>query len=131
MSKKRETCLFLSSCFVLLFSGVALSDEAKVEKKDNPADKAQIEKMPEQQSGIVFPWIDKEYSMKIIRPNPGIDNKIVRNSFDPTIDYKLRIFDPYKKNEITDFFSPNCKVFIQELQKKGKRYKIPKPGLRR
>jgi hypothetical protein len=131
MSKKRETCLFLSSCFVLLFSGVALSDEAKVEKKDNPADKAQIEKMPEQQSGIVFPWIDKEYSMKIIRPNPGIDNKIVRNSFDPTIDYKLRIFDPYKKKEITDFFSPNCKVFIQELQKKGKRYKIPKPGLRR
>ena len=48
-----------------------------------------------------FKWTDEKYSMRIIVPNPGIDNEIVKNNIDPSIDYKLRVLNPNTGKEIT------------------------------
>ena len=125
MTKKQKTCLFLSGCFILLFSGVTFSDEAKAEKKVKPADKAQTEEMPKLQPKPVFPWDDKNYSMQIIRPKPGVDNQIVKNNFDPNIDYKLRIIDPYTKREITGSERSCFGSFRHKFIREGKKYETP------
>ena len=103
MEKKRKTGLFLTIILVFLFSGGTMSDGTKVDKKGPLSDKTQIEKMHKKQTGLVFHRINEKFSMNIIRPNPNIDSAIVKNTFDPNTDYKLRIIDPSTRKEITGF----------------------------
>ena len=125
MEKKRKTALFLTIILVFLFSGIAMSDETKVDKKSDLTDKAQIEKMLKKKSGPVFHWTDKKFSMKVIRPNPNIDSEIVKNTYDPNIDYKLRIIDPYTRKEITGYKGLCPGSFRHKFLPKGKRYETP------
>jgi hypothetical protein len=71
---------------------------------------------------------DDKYSMNIIRPNPGIDSEIVMNTFDPNIDYKLRIIDPYTRKEITGCKGPCFGPFQHKFLEEGKRYETPVTG---
>ncbi len=46
------------------------------------------------QNNLTSSWIDKKYSMRVVRPLSGIDNQIVKNISRPDIEYKLRVVDP-------------------------------------
>ena len=116
MLKKHKTCLFLSMCLIFLFSGITISDEVDADNKDNIPDKAQIEKMLKQQPIIIFPWRIEEYSLKVISPNPDIDSKIVKNNYDQSVEYKLRIFNPFTKKEITGKKGPCVGSLQNNLQ---------------
>jgi hypothetical protein len=76
------------------------------------------------QSGAVLSCEGIEYSMKIIKPNPSIDNEIIKNTYDPNIDYKLRIINPYTKKEITGNKRPCFSPIQNKFQKGGKRYEV-------
>ena len=126
MTKIRKTCLFLSSCFVLLFSGVALSDDTKVEKKNDSMDMAQIEMM---QKKKCLPLVDERYYMMIIGPNCHSDSVdpeiIVKKKDDPNIHPELRIIDPYTRKELTGNKGKGFGLFQHKLQPEGKRYETP------
>lgn len=124
MTRNQKSYFFLSICFILL-PGIAVSEENKKVPKKNSQDKAKIEKMLKYQSGTVLPFKDIKYSMKIIKPNPNIDSEIVKNTFDPYIDYKLRIINPYTRKEITGK-KEQCISFPKtKFLPKGKRYETP------
>lgn len=131
MTKNRQSCVIILVCLIFFTPEYAGADEKKSILLSDSAVKARLEKTLKEKSNPSVTERETRYSMRIIEPAPHVDSKIVKNSFDPNIDYKLRIFDPYTKKEITDFFSPQCKFSIQELQKKGKRYETPKPEHRR
>ena len=101
MIKKLHVCFTLSICIILFMPGIAASEENKKDLKSNGSGKTQTEKMIKNQPLPVFPWTDNKYSMRILIPNPHLDPEIVKNTFDPGIDYKLRIIDPYTRKEIT------------------------------
>ena len=81
-----------------------------------------MEKMVKHHSGFVFPKANKKFSMNIIRPNPNIDPEIIRNTFDPNIDYKLRIVDPHTKKEINGNKGRCFGSLLHKFQLKSKRY---------
>ena len=124
MTKKQTTCLFLLMILIFLFSGTSMSGESKVDQKP-VSDKPQTEKMVKNQPSPVFPWTDKKYSMRIIRPNPNLDPEIVKNTFDPNVDYKLRIIDPYTRKEITGYKGPCFGLLHKKFKYKGKKYETP------
>ena len=124
MTKKQTTCLFLLMILIFLFSGTSMSGESKVDQKP-VSDKPQTEKMIKHHPLQVFPWTDKKYSMRIIRPNPNLDPEIVKNTFDPNVDYKLRIIDPYTRKEITGYKGPCFGLLHKKFKYKGKKYETP------
>lgn len=70
-------------------------------------------------------WTDGKYSMRVLRPNLNIDRKIVKNTYDPNIDYKLRVINPYVKKEITNLKGPYWGSFQDKFQPEGTEYKTP------
>ena len=108
--------------YIIFLPGFGYCDEAKVARQEESADKSQIEKMVKHYPGFVSPKAQKKFSMNIIRPNPNIDPEIVRNSFDPNIDYKLRIIGPYTRKEITGYWGRCFGSLQHKLHQKGKRY---------
>jgi hypothetical protein len=131
MNRNQQICIFLSIFMIFCTPIYAGSDETKSILLDNPEAIARIVKILKDKSLLSDHGPRTEYSMRIIKPDSNVDNKIVKNTFDPDIDYKLRIIDPCTKKEITDFFRPQCKFGIKKFQDKGKRYNTPEPGLRR
>lgn len=125
MTKNLKTCFVLSICLILFLPGIVVSEEIKKENKKNCLDKAQIKKELKYQSGLVIPRAENEYSMKIFRPNPNIDDKIIKNTFDPNIDYKLRIINPYTKKEITGYKGPFFGFPLNKIQPEGEKYETP------
>ena len=121
MEKKRKTGLFLTIILTFLFSGVTMSDETKADKENPLSDKTQIEKILKKQTGFAFHRKDDKFSMNIIRPNPSIDSEIVKNTFDPNTDYRLRIIDPYTGKEITGCKGPCSGSFQHKFLSEGKR----------
>ena len=124
MIKKQKACLFLSMSLIFLCSGATMSDESKVDQKP-VSDKPQTEKMVKNQPSPVFPWTDKKYSMRIIRPNPNVDPEIVvKNAIDPGIDYMLTIIDPYTGKKITGYKRPCPDLLHRKFRKKGDKQEI-------
>ena len=124
MTRNLKICLLLS-VYIIFFPGFTYSDENKVASQDESSDKSQIEKMMRHHSGVVSPKAKKKFSMNIIRPNPNIDPEIVRNTFDPNIDYKLIIIGPYSRKEITGFKGQCFGSLRHKFLPKGKRYETP------
>lgn len=54
-------------------------------------------------------WIDKLFSMNVIKPDPGIDTAIVNNTFNPSTQYKGRIVDPYRRNMEYGYYKQGMK----------------------
>lgn len=54
-------------------------------------------------------WIDKLFSMNVIKPDPGIDTAIVKNTFDPNTHYEGRIIDPYRGNNAYGYYKPGIR----------------------
>ena len=128
MFKKRHVCFILSICFILFLPGIAVSDEDKSDPEITGSDKARIEKKLMSLSGFKFSRKIEKYSMNIIRPNPDIDPEIVKNVYDHSIDYKLRIIDPYAKREVTGSKEMWLGSFRQKIKPQGKRYETPIGG---
>ena len=124
MTKNQKSCFFLSICFILL-PGIAVSEENKKENRKIEADKAQIEKILKIQSGTVISCKDIKYSMQIIKPNPNIDSEIVKNTYDPNIDYKLRIINPFKRKEVTGSIGQCFSIPKTKVLPKGRKYETP------
>lgn len=68
---------------------------------------------------------DEKFTMKVIKPYPDIDTKIVKNNYDPNINYTLRIIDPYTGKERTGKKGPYFGFPYNKIQPEGKRYGIP------
>lgn len=71
---------------------------------------------------------DEKYSMVIIRPDPNIDPGIVVNMYNPDIDYKLRVINPYTKNEMNCYKGRYLGPFQNKLQQEENRYETPITG---
>lgn len=122
MIKTQHVCFILLICFILFLPGIAVSEENKSKPENTGSDKARIEKKLMNLSGFDLPRMGKKYSMNIIRPNPNIDPEIVKNTYDHSIDYKLRIINPCTKREVTGSKGLRFGLFRQKFQPKGNRY---------
>lgn len=123
----RKNCIILSIFIIFFMGGKAMSDEIKKELQP-PKDKDQIKKIFKKGIPPAVPCTKGRFSMRIIRPNPGIDSEIVKNTFDPNIDYKLRIIDPYTGKEITGSKGPCFGAPHRKFQPEGKRYETSITG---
>lgn len=101
MIRNQKICFFISICFILLSPGFSVSEENKKDQENTGEDKTQIAKLLKSHADLNSTCTNEGYTMKIIRPYPNIDPGIVKNTYDPSIDYKLRIIGPYCRKEIT------------------------------
>ena len=101
MIKKQKICIVLSICLILLLPGIVLSEENKKDSKSSGSEKVQIEKTVKLQAAFNLSEKKPKYSMYIIKPNLDIDSGIINNNFDASIDYKLRIINPYTGEQVT------------------------------
>ncbi|MBN1906638.1 MAG: hypothetical protein JW927_16265 [Deltaproteobacteria bacterium] len=51
-------------------------------------------------------WVDKLFSMNVIKPDPEIGTAIVKNTFDLNTYYEGRIVDPYSRNKTHGYHKP-------------------------
>jgi hypothetical protein len=54
-------------------------------------------------------WIDKLFSMNVIKPDQETDAAIVNNTFDPSTNYESRIVDPYRRNMEYGYSKPGMR----------------------
>ena len=70
-----------------------------------------------------------KYSMKVIKPDPNIDYKIVKITRDPYVDYKIIVIDPKLKKEIPDLSHTFGEALRNKLIEKEEKSKNTKPAL--
>lgn len=106
MIKNQNLFYMIIVCLVCFLSGCKESKELNIVVQGDPSFKDKIkiitETLKEDPQTITVSGSQTRYSMKVIKPDPNVDYKIVRITPDPDVDYKIIVIDPELNMEIPD-----------------------------